>query len=226
VIPFESAAIPPVEPRVAWDSATAVARLYVTDCDPKDWQLSADWSALVAGHEPVTALPFCLGNFPQLVRDVHGLLRSDKLSELRPVPARPVALSSKPAEDAIRQRQYGLFLLSTGTLRLAKQFDRAEQLLQVHERELPDCWQPALGNERASLAWHRGDTEKAAGLWAGLAPSVPVLFNRGMAALFSDRAAQAKDPLVRAVEQLADDDPWHQLGRLYLALAGIRAPSA
>lgn len=223
VIPFESAPVHPVEPRVAWDGATLAAK-YVPECNPEQWKMPPQWSALVAGHEPVMALPLCLGNFAQLVRDVHGLLHAHKLSALRPMRTRSAtAPSLDVAEAAFKQKQHGPFLLAAGMLRLAKQFDAAEKLFEEHHADLPAVWQPALANERAALAWHRGDAEKAAGLWAAQEPSVPVLFNRGMTALFSDRTAEAKDPLVRAVEQLPDDDAWHQLGRLYLALAGTRS---
>src|SRR5581483_2619950 len=54
--------------------------------------------------------------------------------------------------------------------------------------------------------------------------SVPVLFNRGMAALFLGRPAEAREDLRRAVGRLPEPDGWHHLGRLYLALAGGRAP--
>jgi len=49
---------------------------------------------------------------------------------------------------------------------------------------------------------------------------VPVLFNRGMAALFLDRPAEARADLRKATERLPESSGWHHLGRLYLALAG------
>ena len=72
-----------------------------------------------------------------------------------------------------------------------------------------------------ALAWHNGQAEKARDMWAKAPASAPVFFNRGMAALFCDQAADAKSSLLQAVEQLPEDNAWHHLGRLYLALASI-----
>jgi len=52
-----------------------------------------------------------------------------------------------------------------------------------------------------------------------LPDSVPILFNRGMAALFLDRPADARAALRTAVEKIPESSGWHHLGRLYLALA-------
>ena len=49
--------------------------------------------------------------------------------------------------------------------------------------------------------------------------NTPVLFNRGMAALFSDRPQEARTALTEAVARLPEAGAWHHLGRLYLALA-------
>ncbi|HMC64247.1 MAG TPA: hypothetical protein VKI65_04850, partial [Gemmataceae bacterium] len=50
----------------------------------------------------------------------------------------------------------------------------------------------------------------------------PVLFNQGMAALFLGRSAEAHSPLSRAVSQLSDENGWHHLGKLYVALAEMK----
>jgi hypothetical protein len=60
-------------------------------------------------------------------------------------------------------------------------------------------------------------------LWQAQEASVPVLFNRGMAALFLGRAAQAREPLTQAVAGLPETSAWHHLAQLYLALATARA---
>ena len=56
-------------------------------------------------------------------------------------------------------------------------------------------------------------------LWQQQEPSVPVLFNRGMASLFLGQVSEAKAALTAAVNQLPEADAWHHLCRLYLALA-------
>ncbi len=105
-------------------------------------------------------------------------------------------------------------------LRVARLFDAAERLLRGL-KDLPAVWQPVLANEQAALAWQRGDA-RAVGAWQSQPESVPVLFNRGMAALFLGESAEARACLGRAAAQLPEDGPWHHLARLYLALAEMR----
>ena len=66
--------------------------------------------------------------------------------------------------------------------------------------------------------------DEASGLWQtrGDHKHLPTLFNRGMAALFLGRPAEAREPLSRAVSGLPDDNSWHHLARLYLTLAEMR----
>ncbi len=110
-------------------------------------------------------------------------------------------------------------LLAAGVLRLAHQFDEAADLLR---RKPPSEWQAAHANEEAALAWHRGRAEEAAALWRRQPESVPVLFNRGMAALFLGDAATARTSLDQAAAALPETGAWHHLARLYLALAAAR----
>jgi tetratricopeptide (TPR) repeat protein len=113
-------------------------------------------------------------------------------------------------------------LLAVGALRLARQFEQAEELLRQCRDEAPAEWQAAVANEEAALAWHRGRAEEAVALWRAQPESVPVLFNRGMAALFLGDSAEARSCLSRAVAGLPEESPWYHLGRLYLALAEMR----
>jgi predicted Zn-dependent protease len=87
---------------------------------------------------------------------------------------------------------------------------------------VPAAWRAAWTNETAALAWQRGRVEDAVRLWTALPESVPVLFNRGMAALFLSRPAEARASLAQAAAQLPEDSAWHHLARLYLALAEMR----
>ena len=83
----------------------------------------------------------------------------------------------------------------------------------------PAEWRAAHANEEAALAWHRGRADEAAALWQKQSESVPVLFNRGMAALFLGDAVTAHEALTRAAAALPETGAWHHLARLYLALA-------
>lgn len=217
VVPFETAPVQPVDPRIAWDGALTALRLYQPAGDASPLSPPAGWPALVASPEPLTAVPLCVGNFPQLVRNFHVLLRPAEWSVPRPGRAAPVPGLAEWAEEAGSSPSLPLALLALGCLRLSGQFDAADRL--VRSRAVPPEWQPAWTNERAALAWHRGRTQEADELWSREPAGTPTRFNRGMAALFTGRPADAGSWLNRAVGEIAEEDPWHHLGRLYLALA-------
>jgi hypothetical protein len=180
-----------------------------------------DWPMLVASQEPVVALAFATGNFPQMVRHVQPLLQASKLAEMRPLPGRPIPVPALLAW-ANEQTTYPQILLALGGLRLARQFDAAEKLLSTHRPDVPAEWQPALANEEAALAWHAGRHDEAVKMWRGQADSIPVLFNRGMAALFSGKPTDARKSLNAAIAKLSEDSGWYHLGQLYLAVAQMR----
>jgi tetratricopeptide (TPR) repeat protein len=221
VVPYEAGPVQPVDARLAWEEAVDAARLLAPAAPVRSWQAPPHWPQLVAQHEPVAALAFCVGNFPQLVRNLQPLLQGGNLAALRTLSARPAVVPalSDWAEQAARRQQFPQMLLAQAALRLARQFDEAERLLQG---AAPEPWRAAWQNEAAALSWHRGQADEALASWLKQPTSVPVLFNRGMAALFLDRPAEARPWLTQAVGQLPDDGAWHHLGRLYLALAEMR----
>ncbi len=211
VEPFDATPIQPVEPRVAW--ADAVAAAGHLGGGKVDWPVPPDWPALVAAQEPAVAVAFCLGNFPQLMRDLHSLVVGGALPTLgEPLPA------GNATAWAERQKGYPASLLGAGVLRLAREFDRAADVLGQTDG-VPAAWRAAHANEAAALAWHRGRHAEALAQWQAQAASVPVLFNRGMALHFLGRPAEARAPLSQAVAGLAETNAWHHLGQLYLTLA-------
>jgi hypothetical protein len=223
VVPYDAVPVQPVEPRLAWTEALDVLRALNLPADARSCPAPAEWPTLVASHEPEVALPFCLGNFPQLVRHLPGLLHLPEGGALRgPAgPAVSVLEVQEWAERIARTKEYPQALLAVAVLRLARQFDAAAALLR-DLTNVPAAWRGLLANEEAALAWHGGDTENAAASWLGQTESVPVLFNRGMAALFLGQSAEARTSLGRAAAQLSEDGAWHHLARLYLALAEMR----
>jgi hypothetical protein len=222
VVPFDAVPVQPVEPRLAWTEAIAVLRSLGLPKDAPPGPVPPDWPALVATHEPEIALPFCVGNFPQMVRHLPPLLHNPENRAVRVAAARAVpvpgleewatAAASKDGRQAI---------LAAAVLRLAREFEAAGRLLGGL-KDVPAGWQGVLANERAALAWHRGDAEEAAASWRGQVESVPVLFNRGMAAFFLGDATAARAALTGAAAGLPEDWAWHHLARLYLALAEMR----
>jgi hypothetical protein len=222
VVPFETAPVQPVDPRLAWDGARAA--LGFVRSELPDLAPPSDWASLVSTREPVLALPCCLGNFPQLVRSLYPLLHEPDLTALRPTASRATG-SATPfawAGDQIATGRAPEMLLAAGVLRLAQEFDRVAELLANWRDTVSAEWRGAWANEEAALAWHRGQAEEAAALWQVQEPTVPVLFNRGMSALFLGRTALARKWLAEAVRQVPEDEPWQHLGQLYLALAELR----
>src|SRR5581483_2918090 len=127
----------------------------------------ADWPAVVTGHEPEAALAFCLGNYPQMVRDLHPLWQAEDLAALRPAPRRPVAAPGLGtwAADAGRKGAYPHLLLVAAVQRLAGELDAAAEALRQGQKKSPAEWRDALANEEAALAWHAGRADEAAALW-------------------------------------------------------------
>jgi hypothetical protein len=221
VLPFEAGPVQPVDPQPAWDEAIAAVPFFAPGANVRSWQPPPDWPQLVAAQEPVVALAFCVGNYPQLMRDLHLILHGANLGELIPPPGRPVALVGidEWASQIAAKKDSSSMVLALGVLRLAKQFEPAAAYVKEHDKGISDEWRAAWANEKASLAWHSGKGEDALKQWETQDPGVPVLFNRGMAALFLGKPADARAPLTQAVSQLPEAGAWHHLGRLYLALA-------
>lgn len=224
VQPYEAGPVQPVDARSAWRESLAAMRLFGCADDAAAIAAPPDWPTLVATHEPVFALALCVGNFPQLVRNLHPLLQAKNLSGLRHQTAgRPVFVPALVEWSGKKgtPRNFVQIVLTAGCLRLAREFDRAAALLQDAEKHLPSTGQALLDNEKAALAWQRGETDAARQLWLAQPESAVVLFNRGMSALFLDEPARAQADLTRAVAQLPERSAWHHLGHLYLTLSAI-----
>jgi hypothetical protein len=221
VTPYEASPVQPVDARLAWDEAIAAATHLVPDVDRRSFTVPPQWPQLVAGQEPAAAPAFALGNYPQMVRDLHLLLNSFRPAELRPTGGRSLATQAMLdwSAQAVRKKKLPQTMLAAGVLRLARQFDQAAQILTDVQKEASLPWQPALLNERAALAWHQGKHADALALWNAAPESAPVLFNRGLACLFLDQPGQARTWLAQAVVRLPEGSAWHHLGRLYLTLA-------
>src|SRR5688572_8749141 len=80
VEPYEAVPVQAVDPRQAWDEATAVLAHF--GGAGKLGKTPADWPVLVAGQPSHTGLAFAAGNFPQMVRDLVPLYRTESLADL------------------------------------------------------------------------------------------------------------------------------------------------
>jgi hypothetical protein len=231
VVPHEAVPLQPVDPRLAWENALAVlgwSKSGMKSVPAPRLEAPPDWPGLVAALEPAIAVAFCIGNFPQMVRNLQPLLavgapaalrsQADQGSERK----RSVIVAPALLQWANTVRGYPQLLLAAGVLRLAQHFDESSELLKSNGKT-PAEWQAPRANEEAALAWHRGNNEEALALWQAQKPSVPVFFNRGMAALFLGRPADGRTSLEKAVAQLPEINSWYHLGHLYLALAAARS---
>src|SRR5881227_2647468 len=133
VVPYEVGPVQPIDARPAWEAAVAVAKFYGPG-EARPWQAPPQWAQLVAAHEPETALPFCVGNFPQLVRNFQALSQAKNLADLRPTAnSRPVQAPALVdwAKQAATAPLFPRALLALGALRLAKQFEAADELIRA-----------------------------------------------------------------------------------------------
>ena len=216
-----------IDPRLAWEEA--LTALTLAGRSPAAGLVPVpEWKALVAAQEPALDLAFCVGNFPQMVRNLSLLLQGSwgtqnpPLAENRTRPFESTALVEW-AEQAGR-KPFPQPLLAVGVLRLAQRFDLADALVRQRDGAVPAEWKAAWVNEEAALAWHAGRRAEAADLWLtrGDNDYLPTRFNRGLAALFLGKPVEARAPLGQAVARLPEDNSWHHLARLYLALAEMR----
>ena len=222
VMPYEVGPVQPLDPKLAWDEALAVLPFYATPSTQRR-KAPPHWSQLVAGHESIVGIALCAGNFPQLMRNFHTILTQPNLAEMRPTVGRPAQVDDLLpwAEEVARKKHFPEMLLALGALRLAKHFAEADQFVKAHDADIPAEWQNGWENEKAALLWHQGRCDEARQRWDALEATIPVLFNRGMAALFLNDRAAAKKHLTAAVAQLPASGAWHHLGRLYLTLVDL-----
>jgi len=222
VVPFEAVPASQVDPRLAWDGALAALRYLRPGFDAKQWSTPADWPHRIRNQESVPSIAFCVGNFPQMIKSLQPLLGAADYSKLCPAGIPAARFDSSPEDIEFAGKPLPQTLLALGLLRLARRFDDALNLAKAARERVPGEWREAWANEEAALAWHSGRANEAIQSWQAQAQTVPVLFNRGMAALFSNQTAEARSLLTNALSQLPEEESWHHLGRLYLALAEMR----
>ena len=128
------------------------------------------------------------------------------------------------ARQAASQKDSPRLLLALGTWRLAKNFDQAAAFAKANDGLIAPQWRAAWENEKAALAWHEGRAEAARALWNAMAPSAPVLFNRGMAELFLGNTATGSAILSEVITSIPETSAWHHLARLYILLGGSTLP--
>src|SRR5260370_37918411 len=76
VVLHDAAPVQPVDARLAWDESVAALRIFQRDFAVQSLQRPQDLAALVTCQQPATSIAFCVGNFPQLVRNLHALIHT------------------------------------------------------------------------------------------------------------------------------------------------------
>jgi tetratricopeptide (TPR) repeat protein len=220
VVPYE--AVPPlaIDAGLAWAEALEAGKGF--GLATSALECPAGWADLVADTAPLAAVPMCLGNFPQMMRDVKALAEVENLPSLRPqplaVPAEASAVKSWRSDDTTAAAR----LVRAGLLRLLGQYAGAKEGL-AGMPEGRGKLGSALHNERAALAWHQGDHQRALDLWKEAKEDIPVLFNRGLSLLFCGQAGQARPLFDRVLEALPASSGWRQLAELYLAVVELKS---
>jgi hypothetical protein len=217
VTPYEAGPVQPINPKLAWDEG--LAALPLLGVTIKGLKAPAGWVNLVTQAEPQVAIAFCVGNYPQLVRDFHKLLQQTDLTTLRPKDLAAINVPSL-TEWADQATGFPQSVIALAAHRLAKQFGRAHRLTSL---DVPAEWRSVWDNELAALAWHEGRADAAITLWRNQAPSLPVRFNLAMAGLFIGRGASVKGELETVMAELPENSAWHHLARLYHTLCVMRS---
>lgn len=221
VLPYQ-AVLPRVDPRLAWEEALAPLQWLIDDNASRTLRPPSEWAGLVATIEPLAAVPCCVGNFPQLVRDIHPFLHQEDLAAPRPDPVgQPLTALPNLSAATLATQPLPARLVGLGLLRLTRRFDEAWQVANAADRSVP-----ALMNEIGALHWHQGNLEEAASIWQRHSDRAPLLFNQGLAHLFLGRAEQAVTAFARAVALMPESNAWHHLGKLYATLAQGRGSAA
>jgi hypothetical protein len=181
-----------------------------------------EWITLVQARDSYPAVAMAAGNYPQMLRDLPGLVQAENLADFRAVPAPDQnlpGLSSWAGRTA--QVSFAGRMLAAGLLRLAGQFSAAKEFLS-DAAGLSKSQNQILQNERATLQWSLGNFDQASQVWHEHSQTPFGAFNLGMSELFH-KPGEALPHLQAAVGMLADDDPWRHLAGIYLALAEMRS---
>ena len=222
VEPHDSIAGPVADPRSAWSDA--LAALACLSDSPTKVSMTAPpgWIALSAIRFPVVALPFACGHFPQMVRDLPALIRREpnRLADgLIDFTERNLLVNW--IESAVAAGRYPESLVGFGLCRVMGDNALAERLATRIASQVPDEGRLAWQNEEAAFAWSQGKYEQANRIWASLPNRPPIVFNRGLAALFTGRMEEARQHFTTLRGEIPEESCWRQLSELYLALSWL-----
>lgn len=218
VEPYDAVPTQVLDPVQTWAEATVALREQGIESPAESPSI---WASVVFGAEAATAVPMAAGHFPQAVRDLAQLARSVE-GQSKPQPnSSPLPIDGLDnwIGETSDQSTASELCVAAGLLRLARRPEDAERLLRSLRKSCGKQFVAAIDNEIASTMWARGERAEAVKVWDSLPESVPVLFNRGMSALFTGIRQKARENLVKAIATMDDGSGWRHLARLYMALA-------
>lgn len=195
------------EARTAWVEATVALKLLGVSTTPV---APTDWANVVRQMAPVSALPLCIGHFPQLVSDLSGL-RTGSFTHPSQASFSVAAYVSK----AERSNTQAARLTAAAVARMAGDYATAEKLLADATDDA------ARANETAALLWQQGKTAEAVAVWESMPDSSVRSFNLGLANLVVGKRVEAVRHLSKAVDGLPETGGWKPLAALYLALTEV-----
>lgn len=223
VEPYDAVASQPIDARLAWSEAREVLAYLAPKVNVKSWKAPPDWPNLVANQTETGLISFCLGNFPQQVRQFGDLIQQDALEPWSKASATPLSPRLQAwVESAGWKMGQANPLMSAAIYRLSGNPKAALQILDEAQTKIPKAWQPVWANEYAATLWHSKDTKKAQKLWKQQESTAPVSFNLGIADLVDSNLAGARAHLQRAIANLPESRSWHHLAAFYLALCDLR----
>ncbi len=229
VEPHQAATLVVLDVRQSLNDATAAADWLLTKEDATAFhaiQMPPGWAHLVRNQESIVAIPFCVGNYPQMLRDVAPLLSGNVQTALAAQIAQAPTMTDVSAwGDSMLQRgKWAESLFAAAVLRSGGQQKEAAELLGRIAKLAPKSCEPLCRNEHAALAWCAGDRKRAGQLWDAhpQCECPPILFNRGLAAIVGGKFQEADKLLRQTVAKLSDESAWRHLAQLYLTLIKSR----
>lgn len=217
VSPYDAGATPPIDAALAWSEAVTLVE------GGRSLKAPPGWATLVAQTPAQRAVPWAVGNYPQLVRDFRMLADAPTARE-PPTSAAPLVVPAflEWADALIAAPRFPQALVAQGVLRICRQFDRAERLMRAADPIVPESLRATWANEQAALEWSRGRTDAAVAGWRKLT-TLPARFNVALADLFLGRRDAARTGFEALLREMPDTNPWRALAALYATLAQLPA---
>jgi len=196
--------------KATWDEATAALRFL--GVSPEKLACPPEWAAFVALETDLVLVPLAAGFFPQRFRKLPGQVAQAKHRSVSQVPGfsglrgwvRKALKSGSPTQ----------LLIAAGIAAQLGDWADAETALSEAEAVCTGDWNAALKNQRAAVAWLKGEAVVARQQWAQLDHPTSA-FNRSFGMVSGH---EKNDELLAATKDLPETSGWRHLASLYQLL--------